>query len=176
MVNHFNILPWRIHGQRSLVGYGSMGSQRVRQNWVTEHARLYIGCYHPSVVFPLLSLPSAISGHFRMAVCWQINKDKTSAPWKSLAWGARRGMWCSTGFHGNQFNQGANLLFIPTVTGRLPTPPSDECCSCCLLPVPCYPQWVSLQDPFTPDMEITPSIKPLGSLSTLGSFFGLKSR
>lgn len=32
MANHFNILPWRIHGQRSLVAYGSMGSPRVRQN------------------------------------------------------------------------------------------------------------------------------------------------
>ena len=30
MANHFNIPPWRIHGQRSLVAYGSMGSKKVR--------------------------------------------------------------------------------------------------------------------------------------------------
>ena len=51
-------------------GMWGMGSQRVRQNWVTERARLYIGCYHLSVIFPLLIISSAFAGHFKIAVCW----------------------------------------------------------------------------------------------------------
>ena len=29
MATHFSILAWRIHGQRSLAGYSSIGLQRV---------------------------------------------------------------------------------------------------------------------------------------------------
>ena len=32
MATHSGILAWRIHGQRSLVGYGSWGCKRVRHN------------------------------------------------------------------------------------------------------------------------------------------------
>ena len=32
----------KFHGQRSLAGW-SMGSQRVRRNWVTEYVHIYIG-------------------------------------------------------------------------------------------------------------------------------------
>ena len=39
-----------------------------------------------------------------------------------LAWGVKRGMGHSPGFHGNHCNPEANLLFIPTVTGGLPIP------------------------------------------------------
>ena len=51
-------------------GIWGMGSQRATQNWVTERARLYIGCYHLSVIFPLLIISSAFAGHFKIAVCW----------------------------------------------------------------------------------------------------------
>ena len=33
-------LPGKFHGQRSLVGYSPWGSQRLRHNWVTEHASI----------------------------------------------------------------------------------------------------------------------------------------
>ena len=35
-------LPGKSHGQRSLVGYSPMGSQRVGHNWVTKHILYYI--------------------------------------------------------------------------------------------------------------------------------------
>ena len=38
MATHSSIVAWRIHGQRSLVGYiQSMGLQRVERDWVTEY-------------------------------------------------------------------------------------------------------------------------------------------
>ena len=35
-------LPGESHGRRSLAGYKSMGSQRVRHDWVTEHAHTHV--------------------------------------------------------------------------------------------------------------------------------------
>ena len=46
-----------------------MGPWDLKGSDVTKHARLYIGCYHPSVIFSLLIISSAFSGHFKMAVC-----------------------------------------------------------------------------------------------------------
>ena len=38
MVIHANILAGKSHGQRNLAGCSSWGLQRVRRDWVTEHA------------------------------------------------------------------------------------------------------------------------------------------
>ena len=35
-------LPGESHGRRSLAAYKSMGSQRVRHDWVAEHARTHV--------------------------------------------------------------------------------------------------------------------------------------
>ena len=48
MATHSNILPGKSHGQRSLVGLQSMGSQKSRSllsNWTTTATRLWTGHY-----------------------------------------------------------------------------------------------------------------------------------
>ena len=35
-------LPGKFHGQRILVGYSPKGRKRVRCNWVTDHAQLFL--------------------------------------------------------------------------------------------------------------------------------------
>jgi len=37
MATQSSNLAWKIHGQRSLVGYSPWGHKRVRQDLVTEH-------------------------------------------------------------------------------------------------------------------------------------------
>jgi len=39
MATHSSILAGKSHGERSLVGLQSLGSQRVRQDWVTTHTQ-----------------------------------------------------------------------------------------------------------------------------------------
>ena len=45
------------HGQRNLVGYKSMGSQRVRHNRVTEHTHSHGFCSLYSIIFFLTTSP-----------------------------------------------------------------------------------------------------------------------
>ena len=49
MATYSSILAGKSHGQRSLVGYQSMGSQRVRQNWATSLSFQKINSHNPSL-------------------------------------------------------------------------------------------------------------------------------
>ena len=54
-------LPGESHGRRSLAGYKSMGSQRVRHDWVTEHAHTHVWTA-PTGGCKLVWMPTVLSG------------------------------------------------------------------------------------------------------------------
>ena len=45
MTSHSSILAWKIPRTEEPGGPQSMGSQRVRHDWMTEHACRYMACY-----------------------------------------------------------------------------------------------------------------------------------
>ena len=64
MTIHSSILAWRIPWTEELGGLQSIGSQRVRNNWSTQHA-----CWGMSL--PLCPLSGKL---FNIDVCWILSK------------------------------------------------------------------------------------------------------
>lgn len=127
----------------------------------------------PSVIFPLPWLfPHIFS--YQDITTDRLANTRLLPHETSLAWGLR-GMGRFLGFHGNHFrNPEANLVVHSHWLLVDSYPPSEECCSCCPLLCLCYPQGVS-PGPFY--LKIwNHRLWNLRILSTLGSFFGLKSR
>ena len=69
MANHSSILVWRIPWTEESCGLQSMGSQRVRQDWMTEHAYIHV------LVWGLIEYtrPLLLFGAFPIIFFWLLN-------------------------------------------------------------------------------------------------------
>ena len=87
MAIHSSILAWRIEGQKSLVGYSPLGSQRAGHDWATYHYHVAQRCSEGfpggSVVKNLLSKAGdkgLIPGLGR-STCWGATKSMSHNYW-----------------------------------------------------------------------------------------------
>ena len=66
MATHSNILAWKSHGQRSLVGYSPWGHKRVGHHLATQQQSVFIGLsWHPTPVL----LPGKSHGQRSLVGC-----------------------------------------------------------------------------------------------------------